>query len=81
MSIRMRENQKKESKCENCGTKYINTREMIDIKISGHQHTLCYKCYDELFTKLLRMQCAYQAKLKSKEDIERIQRESKIEKK
>ena len=77
MAIKMRENHDKNSVCQECGAKYQNTKQIIDILLVDQKYTLCYKCYDILFKKLLRMQCDYQAKLKSKEDIERSQRENK----
>ena len=78
MSIKMRENHDKSSVCQECGAKYQNTRQIIDILFINQKYTLCYKCYDMLFKKLLRMQCDYQSKVKSKEDIERKNREMKM---
>lgn len=72
--IKMRVNQDKISVCGNCGTKWGYTREMYDMKIFGEVHTICYECTDVVFHKVLTAQVKNQAKVKSKEDMVRIER-------
>ena len=66
--IKMRINKKKESKCDECNTQYIDTLEMYDIMLVDSLHTICYDCANELFHKLLKADCLYNGKLKDKED-------------
>ena len=78
--IKMRVNNDKQAVCEQCEKKYMEVKEMYDIKIFGDLHTICWNCVDDLFHKTLSAQCKYQAKLKSNEDMERIRRSDKNEK-
>lgn len=78
MAIRMRVNNNKDSHCFNCNTTWINTPVMYDLSI-GWEHKqkilpMCKKCVDELFTKTLRASTMWDAKVKTKEDQERIRR-------
>ena len=72
--IKMRVNMNNQSVCDECGKKYMNTKEMYDLRLCGELHTLCYDCVDTLFHKTLSAQCKYNNKLKSSEDLERIRR-------
>lgn len=76
MAIRMRVNNNKDSHCFNCNTTWINTPVMYDLSI-GFEHKqkilpVCKKCIDELFTKTLKASTMWDAKVKTKEDQERI---------
>lgn len=71
--VKMRVNENKNSVCEGCGIKWKNTKEMYDIMICSHKFTLCYDCIDQIFHKTLSASCKYNAKLKSQEDMQRIQ--------
>ena len=78
MAIRMRVNNNKDSHCFNCNTTWINTPVMYDLSI-GYEHKqkilpVCKKCIDELFTKTLKASTMWDAKVKTKEDQERIRR-------
>ena len=78
MPIKIREVKDKNSHCLSCNTNWSNTPIMFDIGfISGSNSniiTLCKKCSDELFQKLLKSSCNYNAKVKDKVDMERIRR-------
>lgn len=84
MSIKMRVNKDKESKCFVCKTIWQNTQEMYDLRFESKLDetrtlTLCKTCVDELFNKTLKANCLYNGRVKSKEDMERIRRaESKL---
>ena len=78
--IKMRVNNDKTSVCEQCEKKYMDVKEMYDIKIFDELHTICCNCVDDLFHKTLSAQCKYNARLKSNEDMERIRRSDKNEK-
>jgi len=78
--IKMRVNNDKQAVCEQCGKKYMEVKEMYDIKIFGDLNTICWNCVDDLFHKTLSAQCKYNARLKSNEDMERIRRSDKNEK-
>lgn len=78
MAIRMRVNNNKDSHCFNCNTIWANTPIMYDLSI-GYEHKqkilpVCKRCVDELFTKTLRASTMWDAKVKTKEDQERIRR-------
>jgi hypothetical protein len=64
----------KQSKCENCGREYNYTPEMYNLKIIDRKFTLCKSCIDILFGKLLRADVMYNEKIKSNDDIKRIER-------
>lgn len=70
--IKMRVNANKISSCTNCGTKWKDTKEMYDLMLCGTVFTLCYDCVGDLFHKTLSADCKYNAKIKSKEDEQRI---------
>ena len=78
MAIKMKVNQNKQSTCLNCMVKYNDTEEMYDMMIATVYITLCKKCVDELFHKTLKASCKYNEKLKTKEDLIRIKRASKL---
>lgn len=78
MAIKMRVNVNRESRCENCNSPWKTTPEMYDVLIVNSKTTLCKKCSDELFNKLLKISCMYNAKVKSKEDMQRITTSAKI---
>lgn len=77
--IKMRVNKNKNEKCSCCEAKWIDTSEMIDVMINENQKfSLCKKCYDSLFQKLLKVSCMYDSRLKTKEDQQRAYREKRI---
>lgn len=83
MPIKMREVKDKNSHCSVCKTNWSNTPVMFDIGFicdnNSHIITLCKKCSDELFQKLLRSSCNYNSKVKDKVDMERIRRSKQDE--
>lgn len=70
-NIKMRVNKNKESECDCCGEKWKNVPEIYDIMIFGEIHTICMKCTQELFCKILKADCLYNSRLKSDEDVTR----------
>lgn len=70
--VKMRVNTEKKSECNGCGIKWSNTKEMYDMMICGNLFTLCFDCVDKIFHKTLLANCKYNAKIKSKEDEQRI---------
>ena len=70
----MRVNQNSKSICELCGNKYMNTEEMYDLKLNDQLTVICKDCVEVLFNKLLKATCLYNNRVKTKEDLERIQR-------
>lgn len=79
--IRMRENKNSEEFCSLCNTSWKNTRVMHDIKMNDEIFHLCHKCSNELFQKLLKASSMYDGRLKTKEDMARINRENRTENK
>lgn len=77
--IKMRENKNPEEFCSLCNTSWKNTKIMYDIKMNDEIFHLCYKCSEELFHKLLKASSIYNGRLKTKEDMARINRENRIE--
>lgn len=75
MAIKMRVNTNTSSYCNECGTWWKNTGEMYDLCIFGEIHQICRKCSETLFQKTLRASCAYNGKVKQKEDMARAERE------
>ena len=82
MAIKMRINNDKESRCFNCRTEWRNTGEMYDFAIGYKEKQkiipLCRNCVEEIFNKTLKASTKFNAKVKSKEDMKRIQRECAI---
>lgn len=78
MAIKMRINTDKQSVCEECKTKWSCTPEMYDVLITNKKITLCKKCSDVVFQKLLKISCMYNSRLKSNSDMERIRAYDKI---
>ena len=76
--IKMRINYDSDSVCENCGRSYKNTKEMYDMMFCGNKYTICFECVDELFQKTLSATCKYNGKVKSKEDLARIERSKQV---
>lgn len=72
--IKMRINKDKETRCMNCNEKYENVEEMYDIKIENLMFNLCRSCSNTLSKKLLKADCLYNGRIKSKEDMSRIYR-------
>ena len=78
--IKMKENKNKECNCSCCNTNWKDTPQMIDIMINKNEIvSLCKKCYETMFQKLLKVSCMYDNKLKTKEDEVRIRRSRQIE--
>lgn len=76
--IKMRINNNSTSVCEECSVSWKNTPEMYDLLLCGNKVTLCKKCLDNLFQKTLKASCAYNAKVKSQEDMQRIHNYEKL---
>lgn len=76
--VKMRENKNEKEFCSLCNVSWKNTRVMYDIKMNDEIFHLCYKCSDELFHKLLKANCAYNERIKTKEDVTRINRENRL---
>ena len=74
MAIKMRENKNKGSICEECLVKWNETKVMYDLMLLKNKTTLCSDCTETLFKKILTMQCAYNSKIKSQEDLSRKER-------
>lgn len=76
MAVRMRVNKDKESKCKLCNTPYMYTPEMYDLQLANEEKSvifvLCKDCVDEIFNKTLKAGCNYNARVKTKEDMQRI---------
>lgn len=72
--MKMRTNHDTESSCDECGCVWKNTEEMYDLMLCGEIHVLCKQCADGLFNRLLRMSCKYNGRVKSQEDMQRIQK-------
>ena len=83
--IRMRENHDKLSICTSCGAKYQETAFLFDYSLLNEiyevKFTLCRACTDMLFTKVLKMTCKFNGKVKTKEDMQRITNESILKEK
>lgn len=75
-NIRMRVNTNTRSRCEECGTVWNHTGEMYDLLVFGEIHQICRLCSEMLFQKTLRAGCAYNGKVKSKEDLKRAEKEA-----
>lgn len=76
--IKMRINNDRESTCFNCGREWKNVREMYDLKIGFKKERtlpLCQKCMEEMEKKFLKASCMYNAKIKDKVAMKRIQNE------
>lgn len=76
--VKMRVNQKQSSKCQGCGNRWKNVKEMYDLQICDTKFTLCSNCTDKIFHKLLRAECMYNSRLKSQEDMERVRNNNKM---
>lgn len=70
--VKMRVNNNKESKCEECNTHWLYTPEMYDIHLCENTFTLCKKCTDTLFHKTLKASVLYDGRIKTKVDMKRI---------
>lgn len=81
--IKMKVNKDNNSKCDECGCQWKNTKEMYTILICGKKINLCKKCTDIVFHKTLTASCKYNERLKDKVDMQRIRNENnlKMEKK
>lgn len=75
MAIKMRVNNDTSARCGECGALWKNSSEMYDLFIFGEIHQICLRCSDKLFQKTLRASCAYNGKVKQKEDLNRAERE------
>lgn len=78
MPIKMRVNSNNECKCQECNVSWKNTPEMYDVLVVDTKFTLCKKCLDDLFTKILKISCMYNGRVKSQEDMRRIHNSNKI---
>lgn len=80
--IKMRVNNDRESVCFNCGREWKDVREMYDLKIGYKKERtlpLCQKCIEEMEMKFLKASCMYNAKLKDKIAMKRIQNEKTLD--
>lgn len=73
MAIKMRVETNKNAICCECKTKYANTKEMYEVYIVDTSFVLCAKCLDVIFSKCLKAQCNYNGRVKSQEDMKRIE--------
>lgn len=72
--IKMKYDKNQEAICDNCGNSHIEALEMYDIKIGDKVICLCDECNQALFYKCLKASCTLDAKVKSKEEILKINR-------
>lgn len=75
MAIKMRVNNETSARCNECGVSWRNSSEMYDLFVFGEIHQICRQCSEKLFQKTLRAECAYNSKVKQKEDLNRAERE------
>lgn len=73
-NIKMRINNHKDSKCDFCDEQWKNVPEMYDMMLCDNIFTVCKKCTQEMFLKILKADCLYDGKLKSDEDLARKRR-------
>jgi hypothetical protein len=73
-NIKMRVNRNEESVCEFCNDKWMNVQEMYDMMLIERKYTICKRCMSELFMRILKADCMYNGKIKSKEDLARADR-------
>lgn len=73
---KMRVTKERESACCECGREWKNVSEMYDLKIGDNISTICRKCSNVLFQKLLKAACAYDGRVKTNEDMARIRRDN-----
>lgn len=76
--MKMKINRDQDSVCDECRNIWKNTPEMYDLLLCGSKITLCKRCLDNLFQKTLKASCAYNAKVKSQEDMQRIRNYEKL---
>ena len=69
MAIKMRNNNKSDSVCCECGETRKEVLDMFDICIGGSIFTVCDECNLELFNKTLRAECYKNGRVKSPKDI------------
>jgi len=81
MPIRMRESKKQNAICEECGIPFNSTRALIEMQIADKRVTLCKRCEEVLFSKLLAIDCKYNERLKKPVDLQRGYRENTWRKK
>jgi hypothetical protein len=78
MAIKMKVNTNKDSKCNECGVAWKNTKEMWDVYFIDKKYTICFDCMEILFHKSLTATCNYNGKIKSQEDQKRMARSNAI---
>lgn len=77
--VKMKTNKNEKSNCSCCNANWRDTPDMIDIMINKNMiFSLCHNCYEIMSQKLLKVSCMYNSRIKTKEDITRIQREKHI---
>lgn len=69
MAIKMRNNNKTDSICCECGSARKDVLDMFDISIGGNIFTLCDECNGALFFKTLKAECYKNGRVKSQHDI------------
>lgn len=74
MAIRMRNNQKFDSVCCECGKSKKQVLDMFDIQIGGVVLTICDECNEAIFYKTLRANCYTNGRVKSHEDMSIIRK-------
>lgn len=62
----------KEAVCTSCGEDFAHSLEMYDLMIGDVLVTVCDKCNEEILKKCCSASCKYNGKLKSQEDIRKI---------
>lgn len=70
-NIKMRINKNKASVCDFCSETWENVPEMYDMMLVKNMYTICKKCTQELFMKILHADSLYNGKVKSTEDLAR----------
>ena len=65
----MRNNNKSDSVCCECGETRKEVLDMFDIRIGGQIFTICDACNEQLFYKTLRADCAKNGRVKLPHDM------------
>lgn len=69
MAIKMRNNNKPDSVCCECGETRKEVLDMFDVCIGGQIFTICDVCNEQLFYKTLRAECNKNARVKLPHDM------------
>lgn len=69
VAIKMRNNEKPDAVCCECGETQKQVLNMFDLCIGGTIFTICDVCNEKIFSKCLRAECMKNGRVKTKEDI------------